>query len=879
MNKELKKYFTQTKDFLSNKKVQNILVIVLFLSVLVFGAYIRIQSLPNLTDPTTGDYTPLDLDSYYFLRHSQTLLENNFQYPEVDTMRHNFLNTPYSSETMPHAVVILYKIIQIFDDSKTIMFANVISPLIFFLLGLIAFFFLVYVITKNKWIALVSSFVVSLVPTYLARTLVGSSDHDSFGMLGLFLVLLVFYYFLSKLQEKNHKNIYAILFGLISGFFAMFSISAWGGSGTYIFMIIPLTFLINWLINKKSNNLNNILFYASFILGTLFSTLLFGYDTFGLLKGYMLSPSSLFTFIALLFVIFEFSILKLKKINKKIKENAKVASLILTVILGTLFYQIFVGHVFEMILVFLKKVITPFGTARVALTVAENAQPYLNDLIGQLGMTVFYTFVLGVAIFGFKIAEGIKEKKFKNLFTVSYLFFIFGLLFTRISPTSVLNGDNFISKAILFISFLTILISSIYIYSKSDWEVDLKWIFLVILSIVMILSVRSAVRVFFVIVPFICFISILAFFEIFNYSKKSKDDLMKILSIVLLIFLIISLIITSFNFYKSDIYQSENSHPPYNQDWQNAMSWVRENTPVESVFLHWWDYGYWVQTGGKRATISDGGHPQEAFNGNHKVGRYVLTTPYPETAKSLMKTFNVTHLLIDPTDIGKYSAYSSIGDDLEVSDRASYIATFISDLSEVQETRNSTSRFYRGGMMLDDDLRYKDENQDVFLPKGNSGIGALVLEKTLNGYSQPRGIYVYNSKQYTLPIRFLFVNDELIDFGNGVNSTMFIYPNLINSQAGQKLDSEGAAMYLSEKTKDSLVVKLYLMNDPENEYKELELVHSESPYPFMFNYQGFRGPINIWEVHTEEMSNILIHEEFYNSSGEYGGLDNLIFKK
>ena len=27
------------------------------------------------------------------------------------------------------------------------------------------------------------------------------------------------------------------------------------------------------------------------------------------------------------------------------------------------------------------------------------------------------------------------------------------------------------------------------------------------------------------------------------------------------------------------------------------MSWVRENTPEESIFVHWWDYGYWVQYG------------------------------------------------------------------------------------------------------------------------------------------------------------------------------------------------------------------------------------------------------------------------------------------
>jgi asparagine N-glycosylation enzyme membrane subunit Stt3 len=308
------------------------------------------------------------------------------------------------------------------------------------------------------------------------------------------------------------------------------------------------------------------------------------------------------------------------------------------------------------------------------------------------------------------------------------------------------------------------------------------------------------------------------------------------------------------------------------------MGWVRNNTPEDSLFLHWWDYGYWVQTGGNRPTFSDGGHSQGNF-GNHVVGRYVLTTPFPETAKSFMKTHGVNYLLIDPTDIGKYSAYSSIGDDEEVSDRASYIPTFVSDLAEVQETRNSTLRFYRGGMVLDDDLRYKDETQDVFLPKGKAGVGAIVLEKTTSGYSQPEGIYVYNNKQYTLPIKYLFVNGELINFEKGIEATMYVYPNLVNSQAGQQLDQDGAAMYLSEKTKDSLVAQLYLMNDPQELYPELELVHEESAYPFAFNYQGYRGPIKIYKVNTNEMTNILTHEDFKNRSGEYGGLDDLEFVK
>jgi len=37
---------------------------------------------------------------------------------------------------------------------------------------------------------------------------------------------------------------------------------------------------------------------------------------------------------------------------------------------------------------------------------------------------------------------------------------------------------------------------------------------------------------------------------------------------------------------------------------------IKDNTNEDGIFAHWWDYGYWVQTLGKRATIADGGMPK-----------------------------------------------------------------------------------------------------------------------------------------------------------------------------------------------------------------------------------------------------------------------------
>lgn len=40
-------------------------------------------------------------------------------------------------------------------------------------------------------------------------------------------------------------------------------------------------------------------------------------------------------------------------------------------------------------------------------------------------------------------------------------------------------------------------------------------------------------------------------------------------------------------------------------DWLDAYQWIRENTPPDAVVASWWDYGYWTQTLGERASVAD----------------------------------------------------------------------------------------------------------------------------------------------------------------------------------------------------------------------------------------------------------------------------------
>ena len=867
-------------EFSKNTRVRWIATAVLLLIILSVGVGIRIQPITSghLIDKTTGDYTPLALDPYYFLRVSETLLANNWNLPKIDSMRYQGLNIGWTNELQPRATIMIWEVMKLFDHNVTLNLADVSNPVVFFALGLISFFFIVLLLTKSRTAALGASAILSVIPPYLYRTLGGFADHDSIGMFGFFITLLSFLYGMLYLDKKNPKKLISGLIGLLAGFSTMFAIASWGGGAKFLFMILPIAFIASWLTNKKDDVVSPTIFYSAWIFGVLVFAPIFGFGMVSVLRGFMLTPVGLSSLLVFGYIIVDSILRHFKILNEKLSAHSEIISFGVMVILGATLYSIFIGNVFVLISDLAKRIINPFGTGRVGLTVAENRQPYLDAWIQQISKTFFYIFVAGCILVGVKIGGGIKKKNLRPLFIISFAIFIIGILFSRISSSSILNGENFISKSLFLISFLIFSASTIYIYMKSEWDTDVRWIFIAAWMIPMLLAVRSAIRVFFTIVPFVSFMVALMLLEIFNLSKKSKDHTAKIISWAILAILVISVAFTSYGFYNTINYQAKMQTPSYNVNWQNAMQWVRNNTAVGSVFLHWWDYGYWVQTGGDRPTVTDGGHANGYWD--HLVGRYVLTTPYPATAKSFMKAHNVSYLLIDPSDIGKYAAYSSIANSANTSDRASYITTFSSKESEIRELKNGTIRLYRGQFVLDSDLIYKNKSKTIFLPSGKAGLGAIVITKTGDNLKQPIGIFVYNGKQYRLPIRYVFIDGKIHDFGSGVKSLAYIYPSLSILNGKQKIDSEGAIMYLSQKVKDSLVAQLYLMNDPNKEYKELTLAHSESVYPFIFSYNGrMIGPIKIWKVHLDEMKNIIARKEFNNRSGTYGGLDNLQFTK
>ena len=501
---EIKKGLNATVDFFKNKKIQNILIILLLLSLIIFGIWIRTQNLSLLIDQTTGEYIPTALDPFYFLRLTETSLEQG-GLPEVDVMR-SLPNAQvgFSTSLLPWTGVFLYKIANIFGD-YSIQYMGIIFPVVFFVLGLILFFFLVYLLTGSKIAALISSVFLTILPTYLYRSMAGFFDHEAMGMFAFFLILICYTFALKFLdkdekEKKDKKYLYkVVLFGVLVGALTIFTIASWSGISNFLFMIIPLSFGLFWLIKTKDLEKNKakinslLIFYLVFFASTILFGLGYGFDLSRILSATVLSSTSLLNSVVLLFIISDFFMIKFgEKIPMKgTKDHRLVFSVGIMILLGLLFSVIIYGNPFSVVKDVIGRLLSPFGTGRVGLTVAENKAPYLQEWINQTGKILFWIFLGGLLAIGVNISKVIKKQGRKIGFIFFWILLISGILFSKFSSTSMFNGTNFISKLFYFGSIIVFGICCVRLYSKEKLNIKPEWLIIFSWMIFMLIAARG----------------------------------------------------------------------------------------------------------------------------------------------------------------------------------------------------------------------------------------------------------------------------------------------------------------------------------------------------------------------------------------------------
>ncbi len=614
------------------------------------------------------------------------------------------------------------------------------------------------------------------------------------------------------------------------------------------------------------------------------------------LKGLLTSISSGLAFLVFFILLIDFILFSTKLRNTKFFNNTKIPRNILSLIIGSILLAILVTLIFGPSFIIEKaKVVhqTAFNaiSGRWATTVAENKHPYFTEWGSSFGPFIkgfpvfFWLFFIGSIILFKKSLKPIKSKD-SWILTSLYVLFFFGLVFSRYSASSLFDGENFISVVFYYGSVALFLGFLVYYYVKyfknedrSFEKVRFEYILLFSLFTLTLFTARGAIRLIMVLGTVAPIFVGSLMYESTSKFFSSKDETGKI---IFGAFAVIVLLLSIFAFYgffnqiKSDSYNYVPAS--YNQQWQKAMKWVREETPQNAVFAHWWDYGYWVQSIGERATVLDGGNAITYWN--YLMGRFVLTGDNQKDALEFLYNHNATHLLIDSSDIGKYGAFSSIGSN-ENFDRFSYMGALVLDSTKTQETNNQTLNFYSGSIGLDEDMIIKENDKDVFLPANKAGVAAIIVPSTTTKdgvkFGQPYAIVVSQNKQYNVKLRYLFSNGQSVDFKNGIEGGAFLFPRIDQTAQGIQTNPIGAAIYLSPRLLRGMTVQKYILDDPFNKFPNFKLVYTQpapvveilnaqgAKLPDFVYFNGIQGPIKIWEIKytgTEKLKQEYVDKDY-----------------
>ena len=827
------------------KRKKNFYFIALIFIILL-GVYIR-----TLNVPLTKGRFPLALDPYYFLRMARHIVEHG-SVMAWDSMRYFPIGQDPSYEVMilPYIISYMYKALRMVVPGMTIEMADILYPPIFFGLSIPIFYFLVKKLF-NKNVALLSCLFLAIHPSYLYRTMAGFSDKEPLAML---LMFATFYFYVSAVKAKKiqFKLAFAVLSGISNGLMGL----SWGGV-KFVLMIIAAFNLIRFTFNSFRKN--DLYVYVVWLAPIIVMMSLF-IGKYGGLKGVLTSINTALPVAVLMILVVgrlvKF-VLKDKKVNLPINLSVIVALMVIGLTVGLI---VMPSVIIEKADEIKEQFLHPMGIGRLTLTVAENRQPYFTDWWSEYRF-YFYLFFAGSMLLFFSMIKNMSDRKNVYKLTIGYTAFITAFIFSRKSSYSYLNGENLVSQLLFFGSLICFAVIILWIFVFSFYKnkelynkirkLDKGYMFMFMWFLIMIVAARGAMRLFFVFTPVTTILAAFLILRLGKYAFKIEDKIYKIGMVCVVFFISVPIIYSAASLSLS---QARYTGPSFNNQWQTAMGWVKENTDEDAVFAHWWDYGYWVQTEGNRATITDGGNYYAYWN--HLVGRHVLTARSDEEALEYLKAHNVSHLLIISDEIGKYTAYSSIGSD-ENFDVFSWIGTYSMNSRATRIENNLTTYFFQGGTGLDEDFIYEGK----IYPAKRAYIAGFFVPVDENDedeieIKQPKAVLFYNNQRKDVPVECIYdeENGKTMFDEPGLEGCLRIMPLYINNQYQQE---NGALLYVSRKGLNALWTRLFLFNEESPYFKQ---VFDDSGRNKLAYYRGRTlGPLKVWEINYPE--NFTVSEE------------------
>ena len=533
-----------------------------------------------------------EFDPFFNYRATQFIVDNGyspyFEWHDDKSWHPQGRDVAATSQIMLH--VTAATLYQIFGGNSELYDFTIIFPVVFGSLTTVVIFALVRVIGGTTAGLLAALFYSVSIPI-IVRGTIGWFKSEP---LGLFYGLLGIYLFLSGLNSKNKKIALIKLLG--GGITLGFGLASWGGIQ---FLVVPLGlffFALPLLRKDHSFIIWAIPIFTSSLLLTAASFERPGIDFVTSIGGFALIGPTVF-------LVGNIIIQKISKEKNKLRNG-------LTFLAGS-----FIAGVSTIILnaesQFLPlpsfrylNAINPFLTTQDPLvdSVAEHATTTTSQSFFFLSILMVFA---GIGIWLiFRNKESLRQYASKITPDMIVFALIFGLIGVYVSSAFV--------RLELFASVGVIILASIGI------------------------SILSA--------------------EIFKI-KKTKDKKFsntpsRIIKISFVVVIVVLLMLPTTLPARGNWIDSVKAPPTIlnggtsfnisNQDWLDAMNWLKNNTPEDAVVASWWDYGYWITTLGERISLAD--NATLDTKRIQKLGEMLLSPP--DRAMTLLNELDADYVLI-----------------------------------------------------------------------------------------------------------------------------------------------------------------------------------------------------------------------------------------
>lgn len=97
-----------------------------------------------------------------------------------------------------------------------------------------------------------------------------------------------------------------------------------------------------------------------------------------------------------------------------------------------------------------------------------------------------------------------------------------------------------------------------------------------------------------------------------------------------------------------------------NDNWQDALTYLRDSSPEEAVIMSWWDYGYWILDLAERRPVVDNGYYGYNLERLQDVGLAYCTTE-PSEAVQMMEKYGADYLVFSRLEEDIFGGIAEFG--------------------------------------------------------------------------------------------------------------------------------------------------------------------------------------------------------------------------